>query len=85
MCCSLDIAAASVYVRHFFNEHHKHDVVELIRDIKSAFIEKIRKTTWMDSKTKKHALQKADKISSHIGYPHQLLDDKKIDEFYENV
>lgn len=39
----------------------------------------------MDEKTRKSALEKAMSMSTHIAYPDELLDDKKLEEFYENL
>ena len=39
----------------------------------------------MDCETKKRALDKAQSIASYVGYPDELLDDKKIEEFYKNL
>ena len=39
----------------------------------------------MDKNTKKKASDKAKSITSHIGYPSELLDDKKLEEFYEKI
>ncbi|XP_061729220.1 neprilysin-2-like [Cydia pomonella] len=40
---------------------------------------------WMDEKTRKSALEKVAAITSHIGYPDELLDDSKLEEFYEKL
>ena len=39
----------------------------------------------MDEKTRQSALEKVDFMSTHIAYPDELLDDKKLDEFYEKL
>lgn len=39
----------------------------------------------MDEGTKESALDKAASMSSHIAYPDELLDDKKLEEFYEKL
>lgn len=39
----------------------------------------------MDEQTRKSALEKAASMSTHIAYPDELLDDKKLEEFYENL
>lgn len=39
----------------------------------------------MDEKTRANALEKAADMTSHIAYPDELLDDKKLDEFYEGL
>lgn len=39
----------------------------------------------MDDTTRKNALDKAESMVSHIAYPVELLDDKKLDKYYEGV
>lgn len=39
----------------------------------------------MDEKTRANALEKAADMTSHIAYPDELLDDRKLDEFYEGL
>lgn len=39
----------------------------------------------MDEKTRKKVLDKAASMISYISYPDELLDDKKLDEFYEKL
>lgn len=39
----------------------------------------------MDEKTRSSALDKAATMASHIAYPDELLDDKKLEEFYQNL
>lgn len=35
--------------------------------------------------SRKNAIDKAKSMTSHIAYPDELLDDKKLNEFYNNV
>lgn len=39
----------------------------------------------MDEKTRANALEKAADMTSHIAYPDELLDNRKLDEFYEGL
>lgn len=39
----------------------------------------------MDEETRKSALDKAASMTSHIAYPDELLDDKKLEQFYEKL
>ena len=39
----------------------------------------------MDGKTKMKALEKAQAINNHIAYPDELLDNEKIEKFYEKL
>lgn len=39
----------------------------------------------MDDETRKAALDKAESMSTHIAYPDELLDDKKLEELYAKL
>lgn len=39
----------------------------------------------MDDKTRVNALEKAADMTSHIAYPSELLNDKKLEEFYNGL
>lgn len=39
----------------------------------------------MDEKTRQSALDKAASMASHIAYPDELLDDKKLEDFYNGL
>lgn len=45
----------------------------------------LHEVSWMDDKTKIAALEKAKAITNHIGYPDELGDDNKIEEFYREL
>lgn len=40
---------------------------------------------WMGEKTKNAALKKLSNIVAHVGVPSEWFDDKKLDEYYENL
>ena len=39
----------------------------------------------MDEETKKSAMKKVETMNTHIAYPNELLDDKKLEEFFKNL
>ena len=39
--------------------------------------------TWMDNMTREKALNKFDKMESVVAYPSELLDNSKINQYYE--
>lgn len=39
----------------------------------------------MEEKTKRRALDKLESMKNHIGYPDELFDNMKLDEFYKKV
>lgn len=84
-CCfffSLPIAAGALYVRKYFNEEARQNAIEMVADIRAEFEEILKKVDWMDEHTRKNALDKAKSMATHIAYPDELLDNKKLEEFY---
>lgn len=39
----------------------------------------------MDEETRQSAIEKADRISDHIGYPDELLDDGELERTFKEV
>ncbi|KAF2888363.1 hypothetical protein ILUMI_17810, partial [Ignelater luminosus] len=76
------IAAGSLYVRKYFNEKAKKTAKTLVTDLQGTFIDLLKQIDWMDEVTRKHALEKAHAMVSHIAYPRELLDNKKLEEHY---
>ncbi|CAL7951571.1 unnamed protein product [Xylocopa violacea] len=82
---SLAISVGAMYVRKYFKENAKKNALEMVADIRQEFTKILEKVDWMDDETRKSALKKAASMSSHIAYPDELLDDKKLEDFYENL
>lgn len=82
---SLSISTGALYVRKYFDEDSKKKALEMVQDIREEFKKILEQLDWMDDVTKKAALEKAASMSTHIAYPDELLDNKKLEEFYENV
>lgn len=59
--------------------------MQMVADIRTEFKNIVRNVDWMDEQTKISALEKADAMITHIAYPDELLDDKKLVEFYADV
>lgn len=82
---SLSLSVGALYVRKYFNEESKKSAVEMVTDIRQEFQKILKKVDWMDEETRKSALEKAESMSTHIAYPDELLNDKKLEEFYEKL
>lgn len=82
---SLGISVGAMYVRKYFKEDAKKNAVEMVADIREEFTEILKEVDWMDEETRKSALDKAASMSSHIAYPDELLDDKKLEDFYQKL
>ncbi|XP_046397833.1 neprilysin-2-like isoform X2 [Ischnura elegans] len=82
---SLFIAMGSQYVRRYFQDDAKKNALEMVEDIRAEFNKILQALDWMDSETRKSAMEKASTMTTHIAYPDELLDDTKVDEFYKKL
>ncbi|KAI5630580.1 VLP3p-5, transcript variant X2 [Venturia canescens] len=80
----LSISVAAMYVKQYFKEDAKKNAVAMVADIRRQFYHILGRIDWMDEKTRVKALHKASAMVAHIGYPDELLDDRKVNEFYRN-
>lgn len=53
--------------------------------IHEEFIEMVDKSTWMDETTRKAAIEKAQSMSFFNGFPNELTDDAKLDEYFRDL
>ncbi|XP_046984045.1 neprilysin-2-like isoform X1 [Schistocerca americana] len=81
----MPLAVGSIYVRRFFDKEAKNAALEMVDDIRQEFLHMLQEVDWMDEGTKKKALEKAKSMVAHIAYPDELLDDSKLDHFYEEL
>ncbi len=57
------------FVEKAFSEKAKNFGDQVVSDIKDMFIEKLKKTKWMDKSVVELAIEKVHKIVQKIGYP----------------
>lgn len=81
----LSLSVGSIYVRKYFNEEAKKAALEMVDDIRQEFLHILKEVDWMDDGTRKKGLEKAKSMAVHIAYPDELLDDNKLDQFYEKL
>ncbi|XP_044018489.1 neprilysin-2-like isoform X2 [Aphidius gifuensis] len=81
----LSLSVGAMYVRKYFKEEAKKNAEEMVNDIRIQFNKILEKVDWMDDETRKSALDKAASMSTHIAYPDELLDDKKLEDFYNDI
>ena len=74
-----------MYVREYFDEAARQSAIEMVKDIREVFTEMIDELEWLDEGTKLRAKEKATAMFSHIAYPDELLDDKKLTDRYEDA
>jgi predicted metalloendopeptidase len=78
-------AVGAMYVREYFEESARQSANDMVKDIQNVFTEIIDELDWMDDQTRLRAKEKANAMATHIAYPDELLDDKKLSDRYENV
>ncbi|XP_055296722.1 neprilysin-2-like [Sitodiplosis mosellana] len=81
----LSIAVGALYVRKYFRHDSKAAALEIVHEIRKEFELLLRKVNWMDDETRKSALNKLKVMSTHIGYPDEIMDNAKIEKYYENL
>lgn len=81
----LSTAAGALYIRRYFHPEAKQTAAQMVEQIRKEFKEVLKQNTWMDAKTKLAANNKVDAIISHIGYPDELYDDEKLDEYHKPI
>ncbi|KAJ6635091.1 Endothelin-converting enzyme like, partial [Pseudolycoriella hygida] len=60
-------------------------VVNMLNNIREAFNNLVRQTTWMDEGTKCSTLEKSLAMESLIGFPDWILEKGKLDRFYSGI
>lgn len=82
---SLPISTSAIYIRKFFNKESKDEAVLLAKTIHKYFINMLKKVPWMDERTRRSAIEKANAMGLNIGYPDEVTNDKKVEEYYRDL
>ena len=62
-------AVGKLYVQKYFPESSKQRMIALVRNLQTAFAQRIEENTWMTADTKQKALEKLQAFDVKIGYP----------------
>ena len=81
----LSNAVGSMYARAFFPLEAKQKADEIVENVLMEFKNDLSTLTWMDEVTKGKALEKANKMSIHVAYAEEILDETLVDNFYEGL
>ncbi|XP_058823169.1 neprilysin-2-like [Topomyia yanbarensis] len=81
----LSISVGALYVRKYFHIDSKHAALDMVNNIKSAFVDILKNVKWMDEITRQSALDKVGSMVTHIGYPDELMYDRNIAEYYDGL
>lgn len=82
---SLSISVGALYVRKHFQQDSKRTALEMVNGIRREFEKILKEVPWMDDITREAALNKVKSMSTHIGYPDEIMDDKKLEQYYDNL
>lgn len=81
----LSTSVGAMYIRKYFRSDAKQMASTMVDQIRQEFKEVLRQNEWMDKRTKIAAGDKVDKITTHIGYPDELHDDKKLEDYHKTL
>ncbi|XP_057330724.1 neprilysin-2-like [Microplitis mediator] len=81
----LPLVIGTLYVKKYFNEDVKNNAAEIVNNIEDQLKLTLQTVDWMDNKTRKHALDKANAMINHIAYMDGTLDENKFEELYKNL
>lgn len=75
----------ALYVRKYFQQDSKAIAMEMVNGIFEEFEVILNNVDWMDDETRQSAIKKLKTMTTHIGYPDELMDDSKIENYYRNL
>lgn len=67
-----------IYVSEYFGAADRAKVLEMVGYLEATYRDRISRLDWMDEATRKEALAKLDKITTHIGYPDKWHDRSNV-------
>ncbi|XP_057324918.1 neprilysin-2-like [Microplitis mediator] len=74
------------YIRHHpIDERVKSYANQIIVDLKKKYLDTLNSTDWLDVKTKSKLTTEAGSLQFIAGYPDEVFDDKKLNEFYRGL
>lgn len=82
---SLSISVGALYVRKYFKEDSKRNALEMVNGIRKEFEKILNNVDWMDDETRVSATKKLHSMSTHIGYPDEIMNNEKIEDYYRNL
>lgn len=82
---SLPFALTHKYVLKYVKNSTIEEAKEMFRNILKAFKAQVKSLDWMDSRTKRRALEKANRVEGYIGFPSWLKDPIAVDAYYKGL
>ena len=80
------LGVSALYVQNTTREEKKQQtslVLQIMNYIQKSFIESLETSFWMDDEAKLQAINKTRKITAHVGYPSELLNDTVLNDYYD--
>ncbi|XP_022902040.2 neprilysin [Onthophagus taurus] len=81
----MGVAVSYGIVDKTFLNATKPKVETMLKNIKDAFVERVKKITWMDDETKDATLEKSSEMVSFIGFPEWLLNKTALEIYYDGI
>lgn len=72
-------------MRKHFRMEAKWSALEMVKGIRAELKKTLSEVSWLDDETRQAALGKVDAMSTHIGYPDEMMDDRKLEEYYQGL
>ncbi|XP_063696900.1 neprilysin-2 isoform X1 [Culicoides brevitarsis] len=82
---SLPISVGALYIRKHFKEESRQAAMDMVNNIKAEFEKILQRVDWMDENTRKSGLEKVKAMATHIGYPVELTQNDKLEEYYKSL
>ncbi|CAF1685635.1 unnamed protein product, partial [Adineta ricciae] len=81
---AMGLVVSKLYVKKYFYKDARAEAMEMVNNIRNAFITMVNHSIWMDSESKIIAIKKARNLRAKIGYPGYLGNDDmaKLDRDY---
>ncbi|UJR18376.1 hypothetical protein I4U23_005280 [Adineta vaga] len=70
---AMGFAISRLYIEKYFSEQTRIQLQELYRTVRDEFIDMISQASWMDTVSKRRAVEKAQAILEGIGYPEYVI------------
>ena len=78
-----------LFAKEYFNEKAKARYSNMVEAIREAYVERIKKLSWMSDATKQKALAKLNVVSKKVGYPDKWKDFSSLqvgpDSYFKNM
>lgn len=81
----LGFALGALFVRNAFHGESKDTAEKMIGEVKTAFKNNLPYLDWMDERTRRAAIDKANAVIDMIGFPQYILNATRLDEEYSGL